>query len=33
LQLYSGTKYADLKDAYDRDGRLLDLNGKSVERG
>jgi FAD/FMN-containing dehydrogenase len=32
-RLYNGTKYAELKDAYDRDGRLLDLYEKCVERG
>jgi hypothetical protein len=33
LQLYDGTKYAALKDAYHRDGRLLDPHEKCAERG
>jgi FAD/FMN-containing dehydrogenase len=32
-RLYNGPAYAALKEAYDADGRLLDLYGKCVERG
>ena len=32
-QLYNGQVYAELKQAYDRDGRLLDLYEKCVANG